>query len=202
MTDNANAAAQHDAQPVAGAAPPPPPPAQPAAPPQHYMQSDPRQKSPFLAGLLSFMPGLGQIYTGFYQRGFIHAIVIASLITLLASDILDELTPLAAVFMAFFWLYNVIDAARRATLYNQALAGVGDVELPEDWKVPGFPGSIVGGLLIAGFGFVLLMETAWNMSLRWLEEYWPVGVIAFGLYLVWKAIDDRRKREQTAAEID
>jgi hypothetical protein len=61
MTDNANAAAQHDAQPVAGAAPPPPPPAQPAAPPQHYMQSDPRQKSPFLAGLLSFMPGLGQI---------------------------------------------------------------------------------------------------------------------------------------------
>lgn len=202
MTDNANAAAQYDAQPVAGAAPPPQPPAQPAVQPQHYMQSDPRQKSPFLAGLLSFMPGLGQIYTGYYQRGFIHAIVIAGLITLLASDILDELTPLAAVFMAFFWLYNVIDAARRATLYNQALAGIGDVELPEDWKAPGFPGSIVGGLLIAAFGFLLLMETAWDMSLRWLEEYWPVGVIAFGLYLVWKAIDDRRKREQTASEID
>jgi TM2 domain-containing membrane protein YozV len=203
MTDHANAAAQpHSAEAPRAATPPPPPPGQPAAHPQPYMQSDPRQKSPFLAGLLSFMPGLGQIYTGYYQRGFIHAIVIAGLITLLASDVLDSLIPLAAVFMAFFWLYNVIDAARRATLYNQALAGIGDVELPEDWKAPGFPGSIVGGLLIAAFGFVLLMETAWNFSLRWLEDWWPVGVIAFGLYLVWKAIEDRKKREKDAAELD
>lgn len=195
MTDNPNAAAE----PTAAAPPPPPPPAQAAQPP-NYVPGDPRQKSPFLAGLLSFVPGLGQIYVGYYQRGFIHAIVIALLITLLASDVLDALTPLAAIFMAFFWLYNVIDASRRATLYNQALAGIGDVELPEDWKVAGFRGSIVGGLLIAAFGFVLLMETAWDMSLRWLEEWWPVGIIAFGLYLVWKAIDDRRKRQ--AAEAD
>jgi TM2 domain-containing membrane protein YozV len=201
MNETTNAAAD----PIHAAPPPPPPqyaaPAQPQ--PTHYApaaMSDPRQKSPFLAGLLSFMPGLGQIYVGFYQRGFVHAMVIAVIISLLASGELGGLTPLAAVFMAFFWLYNVIDASRRAALYNQALAGVGDVELPEDWKVPGFRGSVLGGLLIAGFGFLLLMDTLFEISMEWVEDWWPAGIIAFGLYLVYKAIDDKRKRESAALE--
>lgn len=211
MNDSTHAAAAEPAPSAAPAGPqaavPPPPPAAAQAHHQHQQphytpaaMNDPRQKSPFLAGLLSFVPGLGQIYTGYYQRGFVHAIVIALLISLLASDVLDALVPLAAVFMAFFWLYNIIDAARRASLYNQALAGIGNVELPEDWKVPGFRGSILGGALIAAFGLLLLMETAFEMRLDWLEDWWPVTIIAFGLYLVWKAIEDRKKRE--SAEID
>lgn len=188
--------------------PPAPPPAPPqpavAAPPQqhHYVPvpTDPRRKSPFLAGLLSLVPGLGQVYTGYYQRGFVHAFVIAGTITLLASGDMDALVPLAALFLVFFWLYNVVDAARRASLYNQVLDGVADVELPEDWKTPGFRGSIVGGLVIAAFGVVLLLETRYDITLEWLEEWWPVGIIAFGLYLVYKAIEDRRKRERAAAD--
>lgn len=206
MNDSIHAAAAEPATPDTPAEPqaavPPPPPAAASAQAQHQQphytsaaMNDPRQKSPFLAGLLSFVPGLGQIYTGYYQRGFVHAIVIALLISLLSSNTLDALIPLAAVFLAFFWLYNVIDAARRASLYNQALAGIGNVELPEDWKVPGFRGSILGGSLIAAFGFLLLLETAFEMRLDWLEDWWPVGIIAFGLYLVWKAIEDRKKHE-------
>lgn len=212
MNDSTHAAAAEPATTAAPAgphaAPPPPPPQPPSAaaqaPAQHHYapaaMNDPRQKSPFLAGLLSFVPGLGQIYVGYYQRGFVHAVVIALLISLLASGDLDALTPLAAVFMAFFWLYNVIDASRRAALYNQALAGIGGVELPEDWKVPGFRGSILGGALIAAFGVLLLMETAFEMRLDWIEDWWPLAIVAFGLYLVYKAIDDRKKRER--AELD
>src|SRR5438093_2100938 len=92
------------------------------APPQARLR-DTRSKSPALAAFLSMMPGLGQVYVGYYQRGFIHAAVIGSLVTILSSGAVEGLHPLFGLFMAFFWLYNVIDAARRASLYNDALAG-------------------------------------------------------------------------------
>src|SRR2546422_5166435 len=93
---------------------------------------DPRTKSPTLAGFLSLMPGLGQIYVGYYQRGFVHIVVVGTTIALLANDAVPELVPLLGLFLAFFWLYNVIDAGRRASLYNMALQGAGTMALPED----------------------------------------------------------------------
>ena len=97
--------------------------------------------SPAVACCLSAMPGLGQVYVGYYQRGFLHAIVVAGLIAILASGEPGALTPLFGLFLAFFWLYNMIDAARRATLYNQALAGGHEPDLPADFESPGLGGS-------------------------------------------------------------
>ena len=108
--------------------------------PAMSVMGDPRRKSPLFATFLSAMPGLGQVYVGYYQRGFIHAIVVSTLIALLAAD-LGPLTPLASLFLAFFWLYNIVDAGRRALLYNEALAGRTGIELPEDFKTPALQGS-------------------------------------------------------------
>ena len=162
--------------------------------------SDPRRKSPFLACLLSIMPGLGQVYVGYYQRGFIHAIVIATLITLMASGGLADLLPLASLFLAFFWLYNIIDAGRRATLYNMALAGGEDIELPQDFKVPGLGGSIVGGGVLVAVGILLLLHTRFGVSLDWVEEWWPLVLVAFGAYLLVKALKDRSAQDAPPAE--
>ena len=140
------------------------------------------------------MPGLGQVYVGYYQRGFIHAIVVAVLITLLAGGGAVPLIPLFGLFLAFFWLYNVVDAGRRAALYNEVLAGRTDVELPQDLKTPGLGGSVVGGVAIALVGFVLLLHTRFGVSLAWIEEWWPLALIGFGAYLVYKA-----RQEKTAA---
>jgi hypothetical protein len=159
----------------------------PALPPT---VADPRAKSSILACVLSAMPGLGQVYVGYYQRGFAHAIIVACLITLLALD-LGNLTPLAAIFMAFFWLYNIIDAGRRATLYNQALIGTENIDLPGDLKMPGFQGSIFGGMILIGVGFILLMHTQFGFSLTWIEDWWPVAPMLLGVYLMIKAIQER-----------
>jgi LiaI-LiaF-like transmembrane region len=148
--------------------------------------NDSRRKSPFLSSILSIVPGLGQVYVGYYQRGFIHIAVAAGLITLLATD-LGPLTPLAAVFLGFFWLYNIVDAGRRATLYNEVLAGRTDIEMPQDLQTPALRGSIVGGITTALVGLVLLLHTRFDFSLDWLEEWWPAALIIFGLYLVYKA---------------
>lgn len=198
MTDTAQPAAEataphYEPQPRA---------AQRPAPAQPYpAPSDPRQKSPFLACLLSAMPGLGQVYVGYYQRGFIHAFVVAGIIALLAAEALGPLIPLGSIFLGFFWLYNIVDAGRRASLYNQALAGVSDMELPEDFKAPGFRGSVVGGIAIAATGIVLLLHTRFDVSLDWLEEWWPAALVLFGAYLVWKAWQDRPKAAASGDEI-
>ena len=168
---------------------PPVPPTVPMAASQSMSIVDSRRKSPGLACFLSLMPGLGQVYVGYYQRGFIHSAVVAALITVLASG-LEELTPLAAIFLVFFWLYNIIDAGRRAVLYNEVLAGRTGVELPADLMAPGLGGSVVGGVVVALAGAILLSHTAFGMSLAWLKEWWPAALILFGGYLFYKAKKD------------
>jgi len=175
----------------------------PYAPPPiavHPIQGrDPRSKSPALAAILSMMPGLGQVYVGYYQRGFLNAVVVAGIITLLAGEMVGPLNPLFALFMTFFWLYNIIDAARRASLYNQVLAGTPGIEMPEDFKMPATGGSIFGGACLIAFGFVLLLHTRFGMSLDWTAEWWPVAVMIFGGYLLVKAIQDRKSKRPDAA---
>ena len=167
------------------------PPAPPVVPLQPRMR-DSRSKSPAIAAILSMMPGLGQVYVGYYQRGFVHAAVIATLITIIASGTLERLIPLFGLFMSFFWLYNIIDAARRASLYNDALAGNPSIELPHDFKAPGIRGSIFGGGALIVGGFILLLNTRFGVSLDWVEQWWPVAPMIFGAYLLVHALQERR----------
>lgn len=154
------------------------------------------QKSPLVACFLSAMPGLGQVYVGYYQRGFVHILVVAGIITLLSSAVPGSGTePLFGLFLAFFWLYNIIDAGRRAVYYNHVLEGGEPAQLPEDFRSPGIRGSMMaGGALIAG-GLILLLHTRFGYSLEWLGEWWPLIPVAFGAYLFYKAIQDRVGQE-------
>ena len=153
---------------------------------------DPRLKSPLLAMLLSCMPGLGQVYIGYYQRGFIHILVTASLIAFLsASGNMNPLIPMAAFFLAFFWLYNIVDAGRRAALYNLALAGTESIAPPEDFKMPAAGGSIIGGICLIGLGAILLSNTLWGISLAWVEDWWPVALFIPGVWLIVRSIQER-----------
>jgi hypothetical protein len=156
---------------------------------------DPRNKSVVLACVLSGLPGLGQIYVGYYQRGFVHAIVIGALLALANAPNLGVLQPLVVMFTVFFWLYNVIDAGRRADLYNQTLAGTESIEMPQDFKMPGIGGSIFGGLLLIIGSVIILAHTRFGVPLDWLEQWWPAAGILLGLYLLVKGVMDRMAKE-------
>ena len=177
-----------------------PPPGIPVPPPGGFFQTppsvarDPRAKSPALACVLSLMPGLGQVYTGYYMRGFAYITTVAAIITLIATGDMDELTPFLALFMAFFWLYNCIDAGRRATFYNQMLAGGTDADMfAPEMKMPGTGGSLLAGIGLIVVGILALSYTKFDMSLTWLEDWWPVIPIGVGLYLIVVNVIERMK---------
>ena len=156
---------------------------------------DARLKSPGLAAAFSVVPGLGQVYVGYYPRGFVHIVVAAGIISILASTHgYRPYIPLLSLFLAFFWMYNMIDAARLASLYNRALSGGREPDLPEGFELPGMGGSILGGSILIAAAFVVLLHTRFGFRLDWLGDWWPVFPMLFGVWLVVKAIRDRQAR--------
>lgn len=179
------------------AAPPVAPPVAPqpqAVVPERRQLFDPRRKSPFLAALLSVVPGLGNIYIGHYMRGFTIAGTMA-LIVLFAAESRDPIAPIFGMVAFFVWLFNIIDAGRMAALYNHAMAGREVMELPEDFKFPKMGGSIVGGALLLLVGVVAISNTMFGISLDWIETWWPALPIALGGYLFYRGIQDYQRQQ-------
>ena len=148
-----------------------------------------------LAAFLSIVPGLGQVYVGYYRQGFVNVIVIGTLISLLAPGprVHWPLTPLLVFFLVFYWLYNLVDAARRASFYNQSLAGIAPTEIPRQFRMPESHGSLAGGLLLILAGIVIGSHTVFGYSLEWLQRWWPIAPILIGTYLVYQSIAERNR---------
>jgi hypothetical protein len=172
-----------------------------AAERRERLVEDPRRKSVWMAAVLSLMPGLGQVYVGYYQQGFINIVAIAGMIAIIESGSVDQgLEALFGLLIAFGWMFNVVDAARRASLYNQALSGLRQMDLPEDVKAPRRLGSLGGGIGLIGIGLVFFSHTVFGLSLGWIADWWPMAIVAAGAWLVYE--DRRGKRANRAAECD
>jgi len=151
---------------------------------------DPRDKSPRIAAAMSVVPGLGQIYIGYYVRGFVTAATFI-LMVYMANQVPGDIAPIFGFSAAFVWMFNIIDAGRTAALYNHSIAGVESIELPENFKMPATGGSLVGGTLLTAFGLLALSNTALGFSLLWLESWWPVFPLALGVYLITASLKER-----------
>ncbi len=153
----------------------------------------PRRKAPWLAAVFSLIPGLGQVYVGHYQRGFLQVIVAGSTLTLMSSKAIGPFEPLGALFISFFFMYSMIDAARLASFYNQAMAGHPVSELPAEMLLPSRGGALSGGIVLIGFGLLLLLHTLFGMPLDWIRQWWPLAPVGFGIWLVHRALHDRKR---------
>ena len=159
---------------------PPPPPPQAPLPGRRY-------KSPTKAAWFSLGPGLGQVYVGYYLQGFINVVVVASLITFLSMPSSRGLEPFAGIFLAFFWVWNILDANRRAVHYNRAVDGLGGDMPPEDFQVPGTGGSMFGGVILMVLGVAFFLDLKFGISLEWIGEWWPLLLVFAGGFLVYRA---------------
>ncbi len=160
------------------------PPAPPATVPPGQLQ-----RSPGAALVLSFMPGLGHIYLGLYQRGVVLFTLFASAILL--ADSVDA----AGILIPFIWFFGIIDAYRQAKIIN-----LGGIETPSTTGQT----SLGFGVFLTVLGAVLLINNFYDLDLSWLRDWWPAGIILVGLWLIASAWHERKKREaeKAAAEAE
>lgn len=184
-----------------------PPPAQPVTPPAYPQYpappvvaqpplpgAVPNRRSPGLAVVLSFLPGLGHLYLGLYARAL--AVFMAFFVAIQLADIGSF-----GVAVPFVWFFALIDAYRQAQLINSGQ--VTDVGKDEAFKTMG-RGNLGFGIFLLLAGSLLLYDRFYPIDWYFLENWWPALIILAGVYLVARAVLDtqRRKEAQRAAEED
>jgi hypothetical protein len=146
------------------------------------------RKNPVLAAILSLFPGVGNVYNGLYMRGVTLFLIVASLIAIVT----EGRHPLFGLGIAFFWIFNVIDAYRQATLINYGYAqDLGLLDLPRHPRAS--QGGVVAGVLLTLVGVCAIGERYFNLDLDRVLDLWPFALVAIGAWLVWSSIRDRQK---------
>ena len=62
----------------------------------------------------------------------------------------------------------------------------------------GDAGSMAGGVALIVIGGLFLMYTALDFSMEWVQEWWPIGPMIFGVYLVYKSRTSKKDSAGTA----
>jgi hypothetical protein len=154
--------------------------------------SDPRRKSVPLGVVLSGMlPGLGQVYSGYLARGIVIALVFVSFIGLAAMGPPHGIIPMLGLGIAFVYLFSLIDAGQCANRVNMAIDGIENMSLPKP-GMQGAHGSIIGGVVLVFLGTAVLLSIHTDFTMDWFADWWPLGVVALGVYVFYQGWKGRR----------
>ena len=160
------------AAPAPGFVPPPSPYVPPASGSTYIPPTIPGMRPPLntgpnptVAGILSgFFPfGVGAVYCSQYAKGLAHLVIMVLLIVGQSTDIPWFMHTFLGIAIAFFYVYQIIDAVRSAKAIQMGEPapdpfGLGQMfgtgEKVEGTKVP------VGASILIGLGVVFLLHTA------------------------------------------
>jgi TM2 domain-containing membrane protein YozV len=144
--------------------------------------------NPTVAGILAgFFPfGVGAVYCSQYGKGLAHLLTFGLLI--FASDHAGSWDALFGVAIAFFYVYQIIDAVRSARALQEGqpapdpfgLAQVFSMgERGESKNVP------TVAIVLIGLGVLFLLHTMniWEFGM---DRFWPVFLILFGGWMFAK----------------
>ena len=142
--------------------------------------------NPAVAGILAgFFPfGVGAVYCSQYAKGLAHLIIFAMLI--FASDHAGRWDWVFGLGIAFFYVYQIIDAVRTAHALQAGQPapdpyGLGQSfslgERSESKNVPAF------AIILIGLGVLFLLHTM-NIFEFGLDRFWPLLLIFFGGWML------------------
>jgi Domain of unknown function (DUF5668)/B-box zinc finger len=148
--------------------------------------------NPSLAGLLGAIPfGVGAIYNGQYTKGLVHLGIFVFLVVALSSGNLPEyLYPVLGIAMAFFVVYQIVDAVRTAKAIQEkqpppdpfGLATMFSPGAPTEHRSFSSAAVPSGAIVLIGLGILFLLH---NLGIWFLnvDVLWPVILIALGVWL-------------------
>ncbi|MBZ5627773.1 MAG: B-box zinc finger protein [Acidobacteriia bacterium] len=149
--------------------------------------------SPGLAGVLAgFFPfGVGAVYNGQYAKGLAHMLIFVALIFGVSQADANggALGPVFGLGIAFFYIYQIIDAVRSAHAIRAGqpapdpfglAKAFGSGERVDFNRIP------VGALVLIGLGVLFLLNTMGLFHTYWIHRLWPLILIAIGVWLFVK----------------
>ena len=134
--------------------------------------------APVVAFLLGFIPGLGAVYNGEYNKAIIHVVVFGGIIFGIASDLGESTQGLLILMLCVFPFYMAIDAMRsaKARTTGQPLA-----DPFENWSGRRPLGPII---LIGIGGLFLLNNFGFFEFFRVRQIFVPLLLIGIGFFML------------------
>jgi hypothetical protein len=144
--------------------------------------------NPAVAGILAgFFPfGVGAVYCSQYAKGLAHLMIFALLI--FASDHAGSWDWIFGIGIAFFYVYQIIDAVRTAKALQEGQPAPDPLGLGQSFsmgdkfdagKVP------VGAVVLIGVGVLFLLHTMgfWEFGF---ERFWPLILVLLGAWMFYR----------------
>ncbi|HEX4783231.1 MAG TPA: DUF5668 domain-containing protein [Candidatus Sulfotelmatobacter sp.] len=179
------------AAPAAGFVPPPQAVYQPPVGSRPGVNTGP---NPAVAGILAgFFPfGVGAVYCSQYAKGLAHLMIFALLI--FASDHAGGWDWLFGIGIAFFYVYQIIDAVRTAKALQEGQPapdplGLGQTfGMGEKFDVGKVP---IGAVILIGLGALFLLHTMgfWEFGFA---RFWPLILVLLGVFMFYRHAERSR----------
>src|SRR5712672_113204 len=147
-----------------------------------------RRSSPFVATLLSFVPGLGAAYNGQTSKAIVHFAIFASFFQM---AVLTQGVHFFVLGVLGTWLFAAVDACRTAQLMRAGLSP--DTE--EDAITRQLYGNPVAwGVTLVVLGLIFLAHTLLGLQFP-VRRTLPVALVILGAYMLFDYLKRRRRRE-------
>jgi hypothetical protein len=151
--------------------------------------------NPAVAGILAgFFPfGVGAVYCSQYAKGLAHLIIFAMLI--FGANHAGNWDWLFGIGIAFFYVYQIIDAVRTAHAIQAGQPAPDPLGLGQSFsmgekfdsgKVP------VGAVVLIGLGVLFLLHTMGIME-NGFERFWPLILIFLGAWMFYRNYERSRR---------
>jgi hypothetical protein len=165
---------------------PPPPPIAYAPASAAWTPLPAGAKNPGAAGALGIIPGMGHLYLGLYQR----AAILFGVWVLFISLAEHSHGPFPGIAIPFWMVFSIIDAVRQAKAINATGRPEANI-LGSDEPVR-VSGSLTAGILLILIGGFLLLNRLVTIDLSFLDDWWPLLLVAFGGWQVFRHFQGRR----------
>ena len=144
--------------------------------------------NPAVAGILAgFFPfGVGAVYCSQYAKGLAHLLIFVMLI--FASDHAGHWGWVFGIGIAFFYVYQIIDAVRTAHALQAGQPAPDPLGLGQTFsmgekfdrgKIP------VGAVVLIGLGVLFLLHTMGIMEYGF-DRFWPLILIFLGVWMFYR----------------
>ena len=143
-----------------------------------------RNSSPFVATLLSFVPGLGAAYNGQTAKAIVHFAIFASFFQM---AVITQGVHFFILGVLGTWLFAAVDACRTAQLMRAGLSP--DTE--EDVITRRLYGNpFAWGITLIVIGTLFLLHTLLGVQLP-VRQLLPVALVALGAYMLFDYVRRR-----------